>query len=133
MCDQHPDGGAGGQSSRLREYLRARHRQIQGLSTYAITRVPGESATNRRVLCEFRMQGCRYTDGGQVQLFHLGGPESVDRPVNETPAHDSSSGKRGVYGCRQDDQVAFEDEITSVVKNQIGGARSVRLSSSPMS
>jgi hypothetical protein len=51
----------------------------------------------------------------------------MDRPVNEAPAHDSSSGKRGLYGCRRDDQVAVEDEITSVVKNEIGGARSVRL------
>src|SRR5664280_651885 len=133
MRDQHPDGGAGGQSSGLRKYLRSRGRQVQGLSTYASSRVPGECTTHRRVLCESRMQGRRYTHGSQVQLLHLGGPESVDRPVNEAPADNSSSGKRGVYGCWQNDQVAVEDEITFVVKNEMPGARSFRLPSSPMS
>jgi hypothetical protein len=47
MCDQHPDGGAGGQGSGLRKYIRARRRQIQGLSTYAGSRLPGEGATHR--------------------------------------------------------------------------------------
>ena len=51
----------------------------------------------------------------------------VDRPLNKAPADTSSSGKRDVYGCRQDDQVAFENEMTSIVNNEMGGARSVRL------
>jgi hypothetical protein len=110
-----------------------RHRQIQGLSTYASRRLPGEGATHRRVLCESRMQGRRYTHGGQIQLLHLGGPESVDRPLNEAPADNSSSRERDVHGCWQNDQVAVEDDITPVVKNEIGGARSVRLPSSSMS
>jgi flavin reductase (DIM6/NTAB) family NADH-FMN oxidoreductase RutF len=42
MCDQHPDGGAGAQSCTLREYLRSRRRQIQGLSTYASSSLAGE-------------------------------------------------------------------------------------------
>jgi hypothetical protein len=35
--------------------------------------------------------------------------------------------ERDVYGCRQDDQVAFQNEVTSTVKNELGGARSVFL------
>ena len=63
----------------------------------------------------------------QVQLLHLGGPESVDRPVNEAPADNSSSGERANHGCRQDDQVAFQNEMNFIVKSAMPGARSVRL------
>src|ERR1022692_989167 len=73
------------------------------------------------------MQGRRYADGGQVQLLHVGSPESMDRPLNKAPTDNSSSGERDVYGCRQDGQVAFENEITCIVKNELGNARSVRL------
>ena len=45
--------------------------------------------------------------GSQVQLLHLGGPESVDCLLNEEPADNSPSGERDLHGCRQVDQGAF--------------------------
>ena len=75
------------------------------------------------------MQGRRYADGGQVQLLHVGSPESMDRPLNEEPADNSSSGKGDVHGRRQDDQVAFQNEMNFIVNNEMRGVRSVRLPS----
>jgi hypothetical protein len=51
-------------------------------------------------------------------------------PSTKAPADNSPSGKREVHGCWQDDQVAFENEMTSVVRNEMGDARSIRLRNS---
>ena len=68
------------------------------------------------MLCQSRMQGRRWKDGGQIPLLDSGGTQSVDRPVRQRPAHPSSSRERRFYDGRQDNQVAFQNKIDFLVK-----------------
>ena len=77
-----------------------------------------QGAAHRRVLCQSRMQGRRCEDGDQVQLLHPRGAQGVDRPLKETPADDPSSRERRLHGCRQDDQVAFQNEIAFLMERK---------------
>ena len=62
--------------------------------SHAGGRHASQGAAHRRMLCESRMPGRRYQDDGQVLPLHPGSDQSVDRPLGETPADDSSSRER---------------------------------------
>ena len=69
---------------------------------HAGARQASQGAAHRRVLCEPRMQGRRYEDDGQILPLYPGSDQSLDRPLGETPADDSSSRQGQLHGCRPD-------------------------------
>src|SRR5450759_691018 len=120
MRDQHPDGRACGAGGGLRQYLRAKGGQVQSLRSYAGGCLARQGAADRRMLCVSRMQGRRREAGGQILFLYSRSAESVDRPLEETSADDSSSRAGGLHGCRQDDQVAVKKEIGFLTRARYG-------------
>ena len=115
LRDQYSNGRIGEKGSSLRQHLRQGLRQVQGPWPHTGARLPCCGSSHRRVLCQSRMQDHGCADGGKVQLFHPGGTQGMDRPVDEDTANDPSSRQGRVYGRGQEDQAALRNEIALAV------------------